>query len=112
MRLEVVILNGVRLSPLGIAATTGLLYQPQMIDDGDCGEIGGMRIDKGKRSTRRKPSPPPLCPTQIPHDQTPAQTRAAADGKLAANRLSCGPAPCGWWYCASHCHDARVERSG
>jgi hypothetical protein len=36
------ILSGVRLSPLGTAATTGLLYQPQMIDDGDCGAIGGM----------------------------------------------------------------------
>jgi hypothetical protein len=32
-----IILNGVRLSPLGTAPTTGLLYQPQMIDDGDCG---------------------------------------------------------------------------
>jgi hypothetical protein len=31
-------------SPLGTAATTGLLYQPQMIDDGDCGEINGMRL--------------------------------------------------------------------
>jgi hypothetical protein len=29
------ILSGVRLSPLGTAATTGLLYQPQKIDDGD-----------------------------------------------------------------------------
>jgi hypothetical protein len=28
---------GVRLSSLGTAATTGLLYQHQMIDDGDCG---------------------------------------------------------------------------
>jgi hypothetical protein len=25
---------------LGTAATTGLLYQPRMIDNGDCGEIG------------------------------------------------------------------------
>jgi hypothetical protein len=25
---------------LGTAATTGLLYQPQMIGDGDCREIG------------------------------------------------------------------------
>jgi hypothetical protein len=32
----------------GTAATTGLLYQPQMIGDGDCGEIGGMKIGKGK----------------------------------------------------------------
>jgi hypothetical protein len=30
-----IILSGVRLSPLGTAPTTGLLYQSQMIDDGD-----------------------------------------------------------------------------
>jgi hypothetical protein len=40
----IIIVSGVRLSPLGTAATTGLLYQPQMIDDGDYGEIGGMKI--------------------------------------------------------------------
>jgi hypothetical protein len=32
-----IIISRVGLSPLGTAATTGLLYQPQMIDDGDCG---------------------------------------------------------------------------
>jgi hypothetical protein len=32
-----------RLGLLGTAATTGLLYQPQMIDDGDC----GMKIGRG-----------------------------------------------------------------
>jgi hypothetical protein len=31
---------------LDTAATTGLLYQPQMIGEGDCGEIGGMKIVK------------------------------------------------------------------
>jgi hypothetical protein len=72
----------VRLSPLGTAATTGVLYQPQMIDEGDCGEIGGMKICRGNRSTRRKPAPAPLCPPQIPHDQTRARTRAAAVGSL------------------------------
>jgi hypothetical protein len=36
-----IILMGVRLNPLGTAATTGVLYQPQMIGDGDCGAIGG-----------------------------------------------------------------------
>jgi hypothetical protein len=36
----------VRLSPLGTAATSGLLYQPQMTD-GDCGAIGGMKIGRG-----------------------------------------------------------------
>jgi hypothetical protein len=64
------ILSGVRLSPLGTAGTTGLLYQPQMIDDGDCGAIGGMKIGRGNRRTRRKPAPAPLCPPQIPLDQT------------------------------------------
>jgi hypothetical protein len=71
------ILSGVRLSPLGTAATAGLLHQPQMIDDGDCVAIGGMKICGGNRSTRRKPAPVPLCPPQITHDLTRSQTRAA-----------------------------------
>jgi hypothetical protein len=66
----VVIINGVRLSPLGTVSTAGLLYQSQMIDDDDCGAIGGMKIGRGNQSTRRKPAPAPLCPPQIPHDQT------------------------------------------
>jgi hypothetical protein len=51
-----------------VGGTTGLLYQAQMIGDGDCGEIGGMKIGRGNRNTRRKPAPAPLCPPQIPHD--------------------------------------------
>jgi hypothetical protein len=43
----IIILSGVTLSPLGTVATTGLLYQPQMIDGGDCGAIGGMKIGRG-----------------------------------------------------------------
>jgi hypothetical protein len=35
----------------GSAATTGLLYQPRMIDDGDCGETGGMKIGKPRHSS-------------------------------------------------------------
>jgi hypothetical protein len=62
------ILSGVRLSPLGTAATTGLLYQPRMIGDCDCVEIGRMKIGRGNVSTRRKPAPEPFCPPQIPHD--------------------------------------------
>jgi hypothetical protein len=53
---------------LGTTATTGLLYQPRVIGDGDCGEIGGMKIDRENRSTRRKPATASLCPPQIPHD--------------------------------------------
>jgi hypothetical protein len=42
-----IVVSGVRLSPLGTAATTGLLYQPPVIDDGDCGAIGEMKISRG-----------------------------------------------------------------
>jgi hypothetical protein len=52
----------------GTAATLGLLYQPRMIGEGDCGEIGGMKIGRGNRNTRRKSAAAPLCPPQIPHD--------------------------------------------
>jgi hypothetical protein len=40
----IIIISGVRLSPLGTAATSGLLYKPQMIDEGDCEAIGGMKM--------------------------------------------------------------------
>jgi hypothetical protein len=65
--------GGVRLSPTDTSATTGLLYQPRMIDDAECGTVGGIRIGRGNRSTRRKAAPVPLCSSQIPH-------RAAAVG--------------------------------
>jgi hypothetical protein len=76
----IIILSGVKLSPLGTAATTGLLYQSKMIDDGDCGAIGGIKIGRGNRSTRSKPAPVSLCPPQILHDEIRARTRAAAVG--------------------------------
>jgi hypothetical protein len=41
------IFSGVGLGPLGTAATSGLLYKPQMIDEGDCGAVGGMKIGRG-----------------------------------------------------------------
>jgi hypothetical protein len=44
------------------------IVQPRMIGEGDCGEIGGMKIGRGNRSTRRKPAPAPLCPPQISRD--------------------------------------------
>jgi hypothetical protein len=58
----IIIISGVGLSPLGTAATSGILYKPQMMDEGDCGAIGGIKIGRGNRSTRRKPAPAPLCP--------------------------------------------------
>jgi hypothetical protein len=57
-----------------------LLYQAQMIDEGDCGAIGGMKTGRGNRSTRRKPAPAPLCPPHISHVRTRARTRAASVG--------------------------------
>jgi hypothetical protein len=41
---------------LDTEATTGPLYQPWMVGDGNCGEIGGMKIVRGNRSTWRKPA--------------------------------------------------------
>jgi hypothetical protein len=67
-----------KLGPLGTSATEW----PTVLAQGyyDDGEIGGMKIGRGNRSTRRKPVPVPICPPQIPHDQTRARTRAAAVG--------------------------------
>jgi hypothetical protein len=83
--------RGVGLS-LGTAATSGVLYKPQMINEGDRGAIGGMKIGRGNRSTRRKPAPAPLCLPQIPHDQTRARTPGRRGGKPATNHLSYGAA--------------------
>jgi hypothetical protein len=70
----------VRLSPFGTAAITGILYEPQMTDDGDCGAIGGVKIGRGNRTTGRKSAPVTLCPLEILHDQTQDGTRSAAVG--------------------------------
>jgi hypothetical protein len=82
----------VRLSPLGTAATISLLYQPQMIDDDDCGEIGGMNIGRGKRSTRRKPTPTATLPTTNPTWSDPGLNPGRRGVKPATNRLSYGTA--------------------
>jgi hypothetical protein len=69
--------GGVQLGPLGTAATNRPIV-PAPGDYDDDGEIGGM-IGRGNRSTRRKPTPVPLCPPQIPHAAR-TRTRAAAVG--------------------------------
>jgi hypothetical protein len=53
-----------KLGPLGMSATEW----PIVLAPGDCddGEFGGKEIGRGNRSTRRKPTPEPLCPPQIP----------------------------------------------
>jgi hypothetical protein len=55
-----------------------LLYQHWMMDEDECGAVGGM-IVRRNRSTRRKPASVPLCPPQIPHDLI------RRDGKPATN---------------------------
>jgi hypothetical protein len=87
----IIIISGVGLSPLGTAATSSLLYKFQMIDEGDCEAIGGMKIGRGNRSTRRKPAPAPLCPPQS-HMTRPGLKPGRRGGKPATNRLSYGAA--------------------
>jgi hypothetical protein len=73
--------GGVQLSPVGTAATN----RPNVPAPGDYedGEFGGMMIDRGNRSTWRKPAPAPLCPSQTPHAAQ-IQTRNAEVGRLPA----------------------------
>jgi hypothetical protein len=69
--------DGVQLALFGTAATIRpVVPSPGDYDDG---EIGGMKIGKGNRSTRREPAPVPLCPPQTPHAAR-TRTRAAAVG--------------------------------
>jgi hypothetical protein len=56
------------------------------------GAIGGMKIGRGNRSTRRKPTPVPLCPPQNPTWQTRSRTPDRSGGKPGTNRLSYGVA--------------------
>jgi hypothetical protein len=42
--------------------------------------VGGIRIGWGNRSTRRDPTPVPLCPPHIAYHLTLDRTRAAAVG--------------------------------
>jgi hypothetical protein len=69
--------GGVQLGPRGTAATNRpIVPAPGDYDDG---EIGGMMIGMGNRSTWRKPAPVLLCPPQTPHAAW-TRTRAAAVG--------------------------------
>jgi hypothetical protein len=69
--------GGIQLGPLGTSATDWLILPAPSDYDG---EIGGMMIGRGNRSTRKEPGPVSLCPPHIPHDLTRRETRAAAVG--------------------------------
>jgi hypothetical protein len=69
--------GGVQLGPLGTAAThRPIVPTPHNYNDG---EIAGMLIGRGNRSTQRKPAPVLLCPPQTPHAAR-TRTRASAVG--------------------------------
>jgi hypothetical protein len=69
------------LGPLGTSATEWRIVPA--LGDYDCGAVGGMKIGRGNRSTRRKPVPAPLCPPQIPLARP-----GLEPGPPATNRLS------------------------
>jgi hypothetical protein len=73
------------MGPLGTAATNRPIVRAP--GDYDDGEIDGMMIGRGNRSTRRKPAPVPLCPPQTPH-ACPDENPGRRSGKPATNRLS------------------------
>jgi hypothetical protein len=79
--------------PLGTSATEWPIVPAS--DDYDDGEFGGMKIDRGNRSTRRKPAPASLCP---PAGSYPGRR----GGKPATNRLSYGAASATTFFTTGH----------
>jgi hypothetical protein len=73
----VFVASGVGLSPLYYGHFWPIVPAPGDYDDG---EFGGMKTGRGNRSSRRNPATAPLCPPEIPLDQTQDRTRAAAVG--------------------------------
>jgi hypothetical protein len=51
------------------------LHQTIMMNDDECGAVGGM-IGKRNRISQRKPAPVPLCSPQISHYLIRARTQA------------------------------------
>jgi hypothetical protein len=82
-----------RLSPLGTAAITGLLYQPQMTYDGDCGAIWWNEDWLGKPKYSEKTCTSPTLFTTNPIWSDPGSNTDHHGGKSATNCLSYGTAP-------------------
>jgi hypothetical protein len=75
---------------LDSAAATGLLYQPRMISDGDCGEIGGIKIWQGKPKYSEKTCPSATWSIPNPTLLDPGLNLGRRGGKPVTNRLSYG----------------------
>jgi hypothetical protein len=84
------LLSGVRLSPLGTAANSGLLYKPQMIDEDDFWSNWWNEIWQGKPKYSEKTYPSATLSPQNPTWQTRSRTPDRSGGKPATNRLSYG----------------------
>jgi hypothetical protein len=82
----IIIISVVRLSPVGTAATIGLLYQSQMMDDGDCGEIGGKLA--GETEVLGENLLNATLSTTNPTWPDPGSNPGRHGGKPATNRLS------------------------
>jgi hypothetical protein len=97
----------VETSPIINETTTGLLYQPRMMDDDECEAIGGM-LGRGNCSTLRKPAPVLLCPPHIPHGLIQAETRAAT---VESQRLGwLGYSTANWRsYCLQLCQQSKAS---
>jgi hypothetical protein len=82
----------VRLSPLCTVAAIGILYKPQMIDDGDCGAIWWNEDWQGKPKYSEKTYSSAILSTINPTWPDPGSNPGRRSGKLATNRLSYGAA--------------------
>jgi hypothetical protein len=72
--------HGMRLISLGTPATSRPILPAPNDNVDKYRAVSRMRIRKGKRRTRRKPAPVPICPSQIPRDLTWDRNQAVALG--------------------------------
>jgi hypothetical protein len=77
---------------LGTAATSGLLYQPRMIGDDNCGEIGVIEDWQRKPKYSEKTCPSATLSTTNPTWLDPGLNPDRRGGKSATNRLGYGAA--------------------